>query len=387
MTSKRNILFLSSWYPSRVSTANGDFVARHAAAVAQYAVVTVLYVIHDKNLKGRQSLKVNNNNGIDEYIWYFNVPSKLRFLKWVYYICLYFRGLKIITKRKGKPELIHGNVLFPVGLITLLFKCIYQIPYIFTEHWTIYLPTNCHKLSSWKLILIRKIAKQAEYITPVSMDLRNSMLKLGINANFSIINNVVDTSIFNLGNKFDDENIHLLHISSLKDDHKNVSGILRVVQKLIQQNDRYVLDIISENRNEKLETYTHELGLTNKHVRFHGYMPSSELSKFMTQCDVLLLFSNYENFPCVIVESFACGLPVISTRVGGISEHLTPDKGILIDRGNEEQLFDAITNMFKNSDSINKEELRKYAIDNFSFPMIGKSFIDLYEDILSHTKN
>ena len=40
----KNILWLVSWYPDEISAYNGDFIQRHALAVAQNAKLTVVYV-------------------------------------------------------------------------------------------------------------------------------------------------------------------------------------------------------------------------------------------------------------------------------------------------------------------------------------------------------
>jgi glycosyltransferase involved in cell wall biosynthesis len=51
----------------------------------------------------------------------------------------------------------------------------------------------------------------------------------------------------------------------------------------------------------------------------------------MNAADVFCLPSHSEGCPNVIVESIACGCPVVGTRVGGISELVTEDTGILIE--------------------------------------------------------
>ena len=46
-----NILFLSSWYPSRAHTTNGNFIKRHAEAISLKHKLFVLYVQSDINAK------------------------------------------------------------------------------------------------------------------------------------------------------------------------------------------------------------------------------------------------------------------------------------------------------------------------------------------------
>lgn len=51
MNRKLHVLFLNSWYPSRISPKNGDFIQRHAETVSIKHKVTSIHVITDSNLK------------------------------------------------------------------------------------------------------------------------------------------------------------------------------------------------------------------------------------------------------------------------------------------------------------------------------------------------
>jgi glycosyltransferase involved in cell wall biosynthesis len=99
----------------------------------------------------------------------------------------------------------------------------------------------------------------------------------------------------------------------------------------------------------------------------------------MESSHALVLFSNYENLPCVIVEALACGLPVISTRVGGISEHINAERGILIERGDEAGLQDAFEYMASHIHSYDKSALRTYALERFSNEAVAAAFMELYK--------
>jgi glycosyltransferase involved in cell wall biosynthesis len=57
-----------------------------------------------------------------------------------------------------------------------------------------------------------------------------------------------------------------------------------------------------------------------RNVVFAGRKSPAEVAQYMQAADVLGLPSNNEGVPNVILESFACGLPVVATRVGGIPE-------------------------------------------------------------------
>ncbi|MCB4234228.1 glycosyltransferase family 4 protein [Kaistella anthropi] len=68
---------------------------------------------------------------------------------------------------------------------------------------------------------------------------------------------------------------------------------------------------------------------------------SQEVSEKMRASDCFVLFSDYENFPCVLLESLSTGTPVIATKVGGIPEVVNEKNGILISNSKDE-LYEAM---------------------------------------------
>jgi glycosyltransferase involved in cell wall biosynthesis len=71
----------------------------------------------------------------------------------------------------------------------------------------------------------------------------------------------------------------------------------------------------------------------------------------MAAADVLTLTSHNEGLPNVVIESLACGLPVVATNVGGISEMLDADwKGVLCNTREPTALADAILRAVATSD-------------------------------------
>jgi len=70
---------------------------------------------------------------------------------------------------------------------------------------------------------------------------------------------------------------------------------------------------------EPLKKKADELGLTS--VTFAGRLPREQTLEAIKEARFLLATSQcYENFPMGIVESFACGVPVICSRLGGMQE-------------------------------------------------------------------
>ena len=116
-------------------------------------------------------------------------------------------------------------------------------------------------------------------------------------------------------------------------------------------------------------------------VIFHGKKTSQEVAQAYQQADFFVLFSNFENLPCVIVEAFASGVPVLTTDVGGIAEIVTPERGILIKSGDEDALLSGMTQMLDTCRDYNRESIRKYAVETFSASKIGRQIYEQYKTV------
>ena len=68
------------------------------------------------------------------------------------------------------------------------------------------------------------------------------------------------------------------------------------------------------------------------HTEHLGYLSEQDMTTLYAACDVLLLPSQEDNFPNMLLEAMACGLPVVAYRVGGVPELVEDGKtGLLAD--------------------------------------------------------
>jgi glycosyltransferase involved in cell wall biosynthesis len=68
---------------------------------------------------------------------------------------------------------------------------------------------------------------------------------------------------------------------------------------------------------DQLVEFTKELNLANR-VTFVGALPHT--AQFFSQLDIFVLSSLNEGLPLALLEAMAAGLPVVSTRAGGVEE-------------------------------------------------------------------
>ena len=129
------------------------------------------------------------------------------------------------------------------------------------------------------------------------------------------------------------------------------------------------------------------MGLSER-IAFTGPLRTTEVVRQMQSHDVLVLNSRRENFPCVIPEAWACGLPVMSTDVGGIREHLPKglsERGFLLDaEADSEAWHDAFHEM--KSTQWDAQTIRSYATTHFSMDAVGDAYLMVYHKALERGK-
>ncbi len=392
-TEKRpTILFLPKWYPDRKQDQNGNFIQQHAQAAAQFANVIVLYAnVSEFSGSRLTQFEFRKDDGIPTFYFYYKQRITGIFfidklLKLILYFACLSRGFRFVNRMYGRPDLLHVHVLLRTGLFAW-YKCLsIGLPYIITEHWTLYLPQNSHKIGFLRKFLTRLVVKNAAALHTVSENLKQAMQNLGfLNKQNFVIPNVVDTSTFYPENDTVlSPKVRFLHVAVFNEEAKNLSGLLRTFQKLIQTNTNFELRIIGFGAAaNQLKELAQELGLLNSHVFFLGKKETEEVAAYMRHSDVFVLFSNYENLPCVLIEALASGLPVIATNVGGVAEMIGKEQGILIPARDEKALLEALQFMSAHHQDFPKTTLRKYAESKFSYAAVGQQFADLYETVLN----
>lgn len=371
MNKKQSILFLSSWYPSRVLVSNGDFIQRHAEAVALVHKVTLLHVITD--IKAKEPIEISDNviNNVRTLIAYIQ-PSSFKIFR-------FLKAYKILLKRAGNYDVVHVNKLFPIGVLAVYLKLFKGVNFLISEHHHIYHTPYNKKIGFFEKIFSKFITKKASFVCPVSEDLAKSMQSFGLKGNYSIVPNVVKTEVFYKKKKTNDNVFTLLHVSSMAD-LKNVKGILNVISEVQKSIKDFEFYLIGSN-SIQYKDYANSLKIDADKIHFIDEIDQAELSLYYRKADVFLLFSDIENLPCVILESFSSGTFVISTDVGGINEFFPEDYGTLIEKGNEKQLLEKILKVYKESKQTNPDEMHNYVEENFSSLSIAKQFSVLYNQM------
>lgn len=365
----------------------GLFVKNHALATLPYADVAVLHIIYNTSPQQKTiEFEYTVDDGIPTLIGYVRVNNDSFTDKWLYplrYLKASFKGYKQISEQFGIPSVHHVHILTRSGIIALYKKITKGIPYLITEHWSRYLPQNSSSYKGWlRKFITRWVTKKASLIATVSQHLSSAMQKHGLTNKYTQVSNVVDVNFFKpLPKKPKNIKPILLHVSCFDEKPKNVKGILNTTKQLKDEGFDFELRLVGDGIDHQLcVDYAHQLGLKN--IVFLGLKTKDALLAEYQKADAFVLFSRFENQPVVILEAFACGLPVIATKVGGIPEILKDGFGELVTSKNEEELAIAIKKVTQTPENYNSATMRQYAVENFSYEGVGKQFYDIYQNIL-----
>jgi glycosyltransferase involved in cell wall biosynthesis len=110
------------------------------------------------------------------------------------------------------------------------------------------------------------------------------------------------------------------------------------------------------------------------------------LSYAYSAADVFIAPSLEDNLPNTILESFACGTPVIASDVGGIPEAVRPGiTGLLVKPGDPASLASAILDLLSNDQKRLEMSLacRKLAVEEYSLHLQAQRYSSLYHQMLS----
>ncbi len=379
-----NILLLTEWYPNKFDPQLGVFVEKHAKSVSNYCNVNVIYVCADENLENTYETIINDSNGFQEITIYYkrNLSILKSFINTYRYIKANRIGIKKAQNNLGVIDLIHVNILNRPGLVALIINRLKQIPYIVTEHWTGYVTGKYKENSLIRKWFLRKMIKNAKAVTAVSKNLKEKMLEIGLNNNYFIIPNVVESIAPPApANNFKTK---ILTVADLLDAQKNISGIIKAIATISKENQNIEYHIIGDGPDTALlKQLADALHVNNTFVFFHGRKDNKYVYEFMKEIDFVVINSNFETFSVVATEALANGKPVIATISGGPEEFITDDYGILIEKGNQQQLEDAIIKMIATFKTYDAQKLNNYISKKFNYDEIGKQFYSIYKSIIT----
>ena len=228
---------------------------------------------------------------------------------------------RLLSEQPGY-DLIDAHYLYPDGVAAVALGRSVGRPVVVTARGNDVTLIPRHRIPRWQIL---RATKRAAAITTVSKALRERLIGLGADAErVTVLRNGVDLERFRplSENGLRDE-LGLNGCIWLAVGHLiERKGVHFVVEALAQMKDTTLLIAGDGPEENKLRSLVERLGLRAR-VKFLGAIPHEKLCAYYNAADVTMLASSREGMPNVVLESLACGTPVVAAPFDGVTELLS----------------------------------------------------------------
>lgn len=375
------IVVFSSLYPSQIRPNAGVFIRERMSKVAEQLPLVVVSPVPWFPLQGLirlykpefrpQPATFERQQGIDVYYPRFlSIPGLLKSWDGLFMALGSFLTLYRLRKQ-FQFNIIDAHFAYPDGYAATLLGKWFAVPVTITLRGT-EVPQSKRPQIRTRLL---QALQNATQVFSVSESLKHHVVELGADAGkIQRIGNGVDTQKFYPVDKQEarqqlelpeDAKI-IISVGGLVD-RKGFHRVLEVLPALVKQYPNLIYLIVGGpspegNISERLRQQVKDLDLV-AHVRFLGSLPSDQLKTPLSASDVFVLATANEGWANVFLEAMACGLPVITTDVGGNAEVVNDEAlGAIVTFGDHQALHKALSAALEKT--WDKTEILKYAKAN-----------------------
>lgn len=393
------ILVLTSVFPNSKQPTLGVFIRERMFRVAKHCKIKVIapvpwfpFVRYIKKDYRPRVPYLEVQDGIEVYHpRFFNIPKFFKFMDgFFFFISSIFTVWKV--RKRFRFDIIDSHFVYPDGFGAVLLGKLFKKPVIITvRESTISRILNNPLLKSQ----VKYAFKKAIKLFTVCSELKKAVKRIGIpEEKIVVISNGVDIKKFSpmqkerarreLGLPMEEKIIISVGWLIERKGFHRVISILPKIKKVIPD-IMYVIvggASVEGNFEQVLRRMVKELGL-DKNVIFAGPQPHDKLYKWLSASDVFCLATSNEGWANVFLEAMACGLPVVTTKVGGNGEVVSSeDYGMLFNLEDKEELLDAIIRAF--SKNWDRERIIHYAGLNTWDTRVNQLISQFREVMTSH---
>jgi len=323
-----------------------------------------------------ENIRVFRLNVGKKDLHYWRMPEILR---WSY--LAYNRSKKLISE--NSYDLIHCWFGWPSGVIGYFFRG--KIPYIISLRGSD-VPGFNPRLRILDRLFFSRISKvvwsNSSSVVANSGGLRELARKT-LKRKIELVYNGVDTKEFEpTQNKKESKSIRLISVGRLIER----KGYEYLVKALKGINHNITLTLIGDGN---LKDHLRELSKkTSVSVEFKGALAHMEIARELQKADIFIMPSLNEGMSNSVLEAMACGLPIITTNVGGSSE-LIDGNGQVIEKADVNAIVSALERYLEDLSLMIKHGKRSREIieKRFGWYKTGEQYISLYKNAVDTEEN
>jgi len=294
------------------------------------------------------------------------------------------RAVREVKKNGFDFDLIDAHFLYPDGLAAILLGKWFKKPVVVTCRGS---DVNLHLLHRISLLLTRWLIKRAAAIITVCEALKTELTRFRVvGPKVTVLRNGVDLKLFHpvdrdvVRSEMGLTGLVLISVGRLAE----LKGHDLTIQAMLQIPDSTLLLVGDGPERANLQALAQRLGLSER-VRFLGRQPQEKLKNYYSAADISVLSSSREGWANVLLESMACGTPVVATDVGGNGEVVTSEKAGVLVKGRSAESIAAAINQYR-ANPTDRVDVIRYA-EQFNWETTSTGQNDLFaEQVLEREK-
>ncbi len=374
------VLFVPSWYPINDGTGQGGECCReHVRSAALYDQVAVLLVTPRWDRWPTLHWKKIDDAGVPTFYARYGQSPIPKTSRLIFYLSLR-RALKRVIQVWGMPDIIHTQDAQAYYAIKAAQGI--GVPFVMSQHWTCFVERTITrgelKRFAWAFNKVKRVLPDNKFAA-------KHYEVYGLQPSVRWLPNTVDTEIF-FPPLAQVREPWLLHASGLTA-QKRFPDVIDAFARVRAKRPDVILHIAGDGPNRAAMETLARRTLPAGSVHFHGYLSKPQLADLMRQASGFILPSSAENLPCVLIEALACGCPVLSTRVGGITALVQEDKGILVDVGNIEQIATGMERLLNDTHGFDMGRIGREIRERYSHHAVGRILHEEYSKAIASTRD
>lgn len=372
MIKKKNILFLTNWYPTRENQSFGIFVKRHAECLAQNYKFTVYHLLFEN---GTLPLKITAHvSDINENTYVIRFSGIL--YKFLYYMPRFVSFVVQKKIRAFQPEtkfdIIVSNVLFNAGIVGYFLSKKMKLKQVHIEHWS-----GIEKFIRGNFLRKKglKALNNSSEIIVVSNQLKETLKFLEVSTNSSVVPNVISSYFKYKQVARTNEQIIFLAVANWRYP-KRLDLVIESLNLLKHKNPTIEFKLILIGTGPLLtKDIENQIKFETERIET---VDNLNLPEFYNKADFLLHFSDFETFSIVPLEALACGCPVIASRVGVLPEYINDSNGKIVDN----DTLEIVASLEKSIQiKYSRMNISDQITNKFSKDYISKLFKEIIDEI------
>ena len=387
-SAKISILTTSTLFPNSVQPSHGIFVETRLRRLLADGKVTARVLApvpwappagpEMKKLRSIPDFEHRNNLDVDHPRYLVLPKVGMNLTPHTLYRAMR-RRLRKMLDAGLKIDLIDAHYFYPDGVAATWLGAEFNLPVVITARGT---DINLIPDYPRPRRLILKAAENAAAIITVCQALKDRLIELGAPASkITVLRNGVDLEKFHvkdrdaLRSKFGVRGLVLASVGLLIER----KGHHLVIEALKQVQDATLLLAGSGPDRQLLEDLAAQLGVADR-VRFLGSVDQKSLCDIYNCADISILASSREGWANVLLESMACGTPVLGSAVWGTPEVIaSPDAGLLLKNRDAQSIVSGI-NQLRNA-MPDRAATRRYA-EQFDWQSTTDGQVAIFRSIL-----